>query len=200
MSVRYNAEKLYQNFVHIYHEAVPNPNSMKFVLNFMLMDEGAIGKEYVSAASTHDSPLAEELFKYEFTDKIFIAKNFVTLTRKASYDWADIVPVVRNFIKTFLEEGEKVFLESEEKIEQNQDSEIVTKIKDILEEYVRPAVEGDGGAINFDSFDEASGKVTVVLQGACSGCPSSTITLKAGIENLFKKMMPEEVQEVEALG
>jgi len=196
--MKYNAEKMYQNIVHIYHEAVPNPNSMKFVVNYMLMDENAPAKEYVQANADIDSPLAEELFKFEFTDKVFICKNFVTLSRKPEHDWADIVPVVRNFIKTFLEEGEKVFLEQKEDNSQNTDSEIVVKIKDILEEYVRPAVEGDGGAITFDAFDEETGRVTVLLQGACSGCPSSTITLKSGIQNLLVNMLPQ-VKEVVAV-
>ncbi len=190
------------NYVNIYTEAVPNPNSMKFVLNSMLADPEAAGRDYATAAETTDSPLAEELFKYDFTKRVFIAKNFVTLTKPEDTDWEEISPIIRNFLKNYFEEGAPVFSEdavNQDDIHEN-DSEIIKKIKGILDEYVRPAVEGDGGAITFHSFDEAKGVVKVNLQGSCSGCPSSTITLKAGIENLLKRMLPNQINEVIAQG
>lgn len=190
------------NYVNIYTEAVPNPNSMKFVLNSMLADPEAQGRDYASAEETTDSPLAEELFKFDFTKRVFISKNFVTVTKPEGMDWDEILPVVKNFLKNYFEEGSPVFAEGATKqtdINEN-DSEVIKKIKGILDEYVRPAVEGDGGAITFHSFDEEKGIVQVNLQGSCSGCPSSTITLKAGIENLLKRMLPNQINEVIAQG
>lgn len=125
--------------------------------------------------------------------------NFVTVTKNENTQWIEVQDTIKNHIRKFLEDG-KLILDSKAPASeaQGEDSETVQKIKTILDEYIKPAVEQDGGAITFHSFKE--GVVTVMLQGSCSGCPSSTITLKAGIENLFKKMMPDEIQSVEALG
>ncbi len=190
------------NYVNIYTEAVPNPNSLKFVVNSMLTSPNSAGRDYAKADETTDSPLAEELFKYEFTKRIFIAKNFITLTKPNGIEWDEITPIVRNFLKNYLEEGSPIFSDdASTNSEINpDDSEVVKKIKGILDEYVRPAIEGDGGAITFHSFDEEKGIVQVNLEGACSGCPSSTITLKAGIENLLKRMLPNQITEVVAQG
>lgn len=189
-------------YTNIYVEAVPNPNSMKFVLNTMIVSPEIQARDYASAEETKDSPLAEELFKYEFTERVFLTKNFITVTKQEKANWEDITPVIRNFLKNYFEEGSPVFTENarQENNVNEHDSETVKKIKSILDEYIRPAVEGDGGAITFHTFDEQKGIVTVNLQGSCSGCPSSTITLKAGIENLLKRMLPNQVNEVIAQG
>lgn len=185
--------------VHIYMEANPNPNSLKFVVNFMLTDEG-VSFDYPDQSSTENSPLANELFNFAAVDRVFITSNFVTVTKKEDIDWVEIQDIVRNHVKKYLEAGKSaVVISSFEKdpLFNENDSEIVKKIKGILDEYIRPAVEQDGGAIVFHSFNE--GIVKVLLQGSCSGCPSSTVTLKAGIQNLLTRMLPE-VKEVQAEG
>jgi Fe-S cluster biogenesis protein NfuA len=185
--------------VHIYMEANPNPNSLKFVVNFMLTDEG-VSFDYPDQSSTENSPLANELFNFAAVDRVFITSNFVTVTKKEYIDWVEIQDIVRNHVKKYLEAGKSaVVISSFEKdpLFNENDSEIVKKIKGILDEYIRPAVEQDGGAIVFHSFNE--GIVKVLLQGSCSGCPSSTVTLKAGIQNLLTRMLPE-VKEVQAEG
>lgn len=184
--------------VHIYMEANPNPNSLKFVLNFMLVDDG-LSFDFPTAESAGNSPLAQELFNFAGVDRVFIAANFVTVSKKEEVEWADIRDFIRDHIKNFLESGKNplnVSIEKDPLFDEN-DSESVKKIKGILDEYIRPAVETDGGAIIFHSFND--GIVKVLLQGACSGCPSSTVTLKAGIENLLTRMLPE-VKGVEAEG
>ena len=184
--------------VHLYMEENPNPNSLKFVVNFMLTDDG-VSFDYPNAESTGNSPLAAELFTLDTVERVFIASNFVTVTKTEEYDWVEIRDNIRDQIKLFLESGKnpvEVVLEKDPLFDEG-DSEVVKKIKGILDEYIRPAVEMDGGAIVFHSFHD--GVVKVLLQGACSGCPSSMITLKAGIENLMTRMLPE-VKTVEAEG
>lgn len=184
--------------VHIYMEANPNPNSMKFVVNFMLTDDG-ISFDYPDQESTENSPLAKELFNFAAVKRVFIAANFVTVTKGEDVDWYEIQDFIRNHIKSYLETGKaavNVVFDKDPLFDEN-DSETVKKIKGILDEYIRPAVEQDGGAIVFHSFQD--GVVKVLLQGSCSGCPSSTITLKAGIQNLLTRMLPE-VKEVQAEG
>jgi len=184
--------------VHIYLEANPNPNSLKFVVNFMLADEG-MSFDYPNAESTENSPLAKELFNFAAVDRVFIASNFVTITKTGDVEWVEIQDFIRDHIKKYLESGKtavQAIFDKDPLFDEN-DSEIVKKIKGILDEYIRPAVEQDGGAIVFHSFQD--GIVKVLLQGSCSGCPSSTITLKAGIQNLLTRMLPE-VKEVQAEG
>jgi NFU1 iron-sulfur cluster scaffold homolog, mitochondrial len=199
----YSTTELYKRKVNIYTERVPNPNSMKFVMNFMLCKDENLIREYTDVNATADSPLAEALFGFGFVKRVFITKNFVTITKEEAVQWEDVSLELKNYIKTFLDEG-GVAIEGQDEEEEmkagaDTDSATVRQIKDILDEYIRPAVEGDGGAIMFHSFDEQSGKVKVLLQGSCSGCPSSTVTLKAGIENLLTRMVPE-VKEVVAEG
>ncbi|MFZ1805832.1 MAG: NifU family protein [Cyclobacteriaceae bacterium] len=184
--------------IHIYLESNPNPNSLKFVLNEVLIPDG-MSFDFPNLESAKEAPLAQELFKYPFVNRVFYMSNFVTVTKNEDVQWIEVQDTIKNHIKKFLEEG-KLILDSKapEAATAESDSETVKKIKSILDEYIKPAVEQDGGAITFHSFIE--GVVTVTLQGSCSGCPSSTITLKAGIENLFKNMMPDEVKSVEALG
>lgn len=188
----------------IYTESTPNPNSMKFVLNFVLAPEG-LSFDYAmpsdAVAEGKNSPLAVALFGFDFVKRVFISSNFVTVTKDEDTKWEDELFGLKQFLKGFFEEKKEVFtkatIAANDVIGGEQDSETVVKIKAVLEQYVRPAVESDGGAINFHSFNE--GTVKVLLQGSCSGCPSSTMTLKQGIENLLTRMVPE-VKEVVAEG
>jgi Fe-S cluster biogenesis protein NfuA len=183
--------------IHIYLESNPNPNSLKFVVSEILVPEG-MSFDFPNPAAAEEAPLAQELFMYPFVDRVFYMSNFVTVTKKEEVEWLEIQETIKNHIRTFLESGKLILDIKEPATTPQEETETIKKIKTILDEYIRPAVEQDGGAITFHSYHDK--KVTVALQGSCSGCPSSTVTLKAGIENLFKKMMPEEVQEVEALG
>ncbi len=184
--------------IHIYLESNPNPNSMKFVVNEMLVPEG-MSFDFPDAVSAAEAPLAKELFDYPFVDRVFYMSNFVTVTKKEDTEWLEIQEKLKKHIQNFLESGKLILdVKPSAAAPLEEETETIKKIKTILDEYIRPAVEQDGGAITYHSYKDR--KVTVTLQGSCSGCPSSTVTLKAGIENLFKKMMPEEVEEVEALG
>ncbi len=188
-----------KNPVIVYAESTPNPASMKFVINKFLLKEGSV--EFLSKEQANNCPLAFQLFNFSAVTSVFITSNFVTITKEATIDWFDITTILREFIKGFLESGEQVFTgeqgqKADPTIERTHTaSAIETKIVETLEEYVKPAVEGDGGAIHFKSFE--NGVVTLILKGSCSGCPSSTQTLKGGIENLLKRLIPE-VQEVVA--
>ncbi len=183
--------------ITIYLESNPNPNSLKFVVNEMLVPEG-MTFDFPTPESAKDAPLAQELFMYPFVERVFYMSNFVTVTKKGEVEWIEVQSTLRDHIKKFLESGKLILdAKSPEPAPFEEETETTRKIKTILDEYIRPAVEQDGGAITYHSFKD--GIVTVVLQGSCSGCPSSTVTLKAGIENLFKRMMPEDVKGVEAL-
>jgi Fe-S cluster biogenesis protein NfuA len=183
--------------IHIYLESNPNPNSLKFVVNEMLVPEG-MSFDFPDAKSASLSPLAQELFTYPFVDRVFFASNFVTVTKKNDVEWLEVQNTIKGHIKKFLEEGRFIIEMNENATAPvEEETETIKKIKTILDEYIRPAVEQDGGAITYHSFN--NGVVKVKLQGSCSGCPSSMVTLKAGIENLFTRMMPGEVQSVEAL-
>ena len=192
----YNRDELYKHRITIYTEANPNPNSMKFVLSVVLMQDGH--KDYTSVENAQECPLAVALFEeFKFAERVFISKNFITLTKNTEGDWTEINIQVREFLKNYFDAEKPVFVEDmpQTEVVLNNDSESVKRIKMILEEYVKPAVEQDGGAIVFDSFDPETGVLKLQLQGSCSGCPSSTITLKSGIQALFQRMMPE-VKEV----
>ncbi len=187
--------------ISIYTEMTPNPETMKFVANKLLYPGKSI--DFPDASTAGPSPLTSELFGFPFIKAVFIASNFVTLTKTSETEWNDVIPSVREFLKQYLEEGKPIVNEEElaamkpessEEIELNE-SDIVKRIKELLDNYVRPAVEMDGGAIQFRSYDD--GVVNLMLQGSCSGCPSSMITLKAGIEGMMKRMIPE-VKEVVA--
>ncbi len=188
--------------ISIYTEMTPNPETMKFVANKLLYPGKSI--DFPDMESAKPSPLATELFGFPFVKAVFIASNFVTLTRtSADTEWSDVIPSVRQFLKDYLEEGKLVINEDEvvtiKKESSNEvsadDDDVVKRIKELLDNYVRPAVEMDGGAIQFKSYND--GVVNLAMQGSCSGCPSSMITLKAGIEGMMKRMIPE-VQEVVA--
>jgi len=183
---------------NIYLEESPNPNSLKFVVNYMLVNDGEIF-DFPDLASAKISPLAQELFKYEYVKRVFIMNNFVTITKDEEVEWYTVKENLRHAIYNYLESKKPVVIEgaSPEKKGDEEESEISLKVRTLLDEYVKPAVEQDGGAIEFHSFED--GVVKVLLQGSCSGCPSSMITLKSGIENLLKSMIPE-VTAVEAEG
>lgn len=183
--------------IHIYLESNPNPNSLKFVVNEMLIPDG-MSFDFPDIESTENAPLAKELFSYPFVDRVFYMSNFITVTKKEGVEWIEIQGTIKEHIKKFLESGKFIIeVDGNQPDPVQEETETVKKIRTILEEYIRPAVEQDGGAITFHSFRD--GVVKVRLQGSCSGCPSSMVTLKAGIENLFKRMMPDEVHAVEAL-
>jgi NFU1 iron-sulfur cluster scaffold homolog, mitochondrial len=184
--------------ISIYLESNPNPNSLKFVVSEILVPDG-MSFDFPDRESASEAPLAEELFMYPFVERVFYMSNFVTVTKRGDVEWIEIQSTLRDHIQKFLESGKLILdVKAPAEAPAEEETEIIKKIKNILDDYIRPAVEQDGGAITYHSFQ--NGIVKVTLQGSCSGCPSSTITLKAGIENLFKRMMPEEVMGVEALG
>ena len=195
-------ETAVKRHVHIYTEASPNPNSLKFVVNFMITPDGK-DFNYTDIESANQSPLAQRLFeKFDWIDQVFFMNNFVTLTKGSDVEWFELSPEVKPFLLNFFEEKHPIFTfsseaEMEAAIESVQgETEMEKQIIQLLDEYVKPAVEGDGGAISFVSFVE--GTVNLELRGSCSGCPSSVITLKQGIENLLTRMVPE-VKEVVAV-
>jgi Fe-S cluster biogenesis protein NfuA len=187
--------------ISIYTEMTPNPETMKFVANKLLYPGKSV--DFPDVESAKPSPLATELFGFPFVKAVFIASNFVTLTKTPETDWNDVIPSIRQFLKEYLEESKVVINEDEiATIKQESsnaiaadDDDVVVRVKELLENYVKPAVEMDGGAIQFKSYKD--GVVNLMLQGSCSGCPSSMITLKAGIEGMMKRMIPE-VKEVVA--
>lgn len=182
------------NPVLIYAESTPNPATLKFVANVLLLPENSA--EYLRQEETEGAPLVQALFDFPFIRSVYVCNNFVTITKKEFVSWTEIIPQVREFLKNWLTEGKDVIVmmptKREEAIPQVigdlTNEGIAGQIIDALNEYVRPAVESDGGEISFVSF--VNGVVTVRLQGSCSGCPSSQVTLKQGIENLLKKMVP----------
>jgi len=189
--------------VSIYTEMTPNPETMKFVANKLLYPGKSI--DIAEEPQAIASPLAKELFSFPFIKSVFIASNFITLTKSTeTEDWQDVIPTIKTFLKEYLEAGGVVVNEEEvAKFKQEatntvhaDDDDIVKRVKELLENYVKPAVEMDGGAIQFKSYNE--GVVNLMLQGSCSGCPSSMVTLKAGIEGMMKRMIPE-VKEVVAV-
>lgn len=187
--------------ISIYTEMTPNPETMKFVANKLLYPGKSI--DFPDVEGAKPSPLATELFGFPFIKSVFIASNFVTLTKTMETNWSDVIPSIRDFLKEYLEEGKAVINEEEllavKQESSNEvsadDDDVVVRVKELLENYVKPAVEMDGGAIQFKSYN--NGVVNLMLQGSCSGCPSSMITLKAGIEGMMKRMIPE-VKEVVA--
>ena len=185
--------------VSIYTEMTPNPETMKFVANKLLYPGKSI--DFPDESTAAPSPLAKELFAFPFIRSVFIASNFVTLSKTVETNWDDVIPSIRQFLKEYLEEGKAVVNEDQivAKKDNNtvsaDDTDVVVRIKELLENYVKPAVEMDGGAISFKGYD--NGTVKLMLQGSCSGCPSSMITLKTGIEGMMKRMIPE-VKEVVA--
>lgn len=192
--------------VTVYGETTPNPAALKFVVSKMLT-KNSIEFKNIDEASA--SPLAQELFKFPFVKEVFIDENYISVTKYEVNTWDEITLELRSFIKQFIENGGTVLDESlmatttknEKQQIKNFDNLDTTsqQIINILEEYVKPAVAADGGNILFDSYDEKEKRVKVVLQGACNGCPSSTFTLKSGIENMLKDMLNDKDIVVEAV-
>ncbi len=192
--------------VTIYAESTPNPSVIKFVANKKLVQGNF---EYTSIDDAKFSPLATELFNFPFVKSVFLDENYVSITKFDIAEWDDITMELREFIRSYIENGKKIISDNApEKINQteekiNQDFENLDdtskEIINLLNQYVKPAVASDGGNIEFISYDETSKVVKVVLQGACSGCPSSTYTLKSGIENMLKEMLKDKVSSVEAI-
>jgi Fe-S cluster biogenesis protein NfuA len=191
--------------VTVYAEMTPNPRTMKFLANKYLLVPGDSAEFTSMAESKGYSPMAEALFNFPFVKGVFIASNFVTISISEDLSWDFVQMELREFLKDWLQDGKDVLIQmpqpkpvetkSTEEGKVYAPSEYDDAIKDLLDEFVRPAVENDGGAIDFRSFED--GTVTVVLRGACSGCPSSTATLKGGIETLLKSHLPA-VKEVVA--
>ena len=189
--------------ITVYAEMTPNPSTMKFVINKNILGMGESAQFNSKAETKGFSPLAEELFNLPFVDGVFFASNFVTITKTDNLSWDFITMELREFIRNWLSEGKEVLtampdeknsIQKENKPKKKYaPSEYDESICQLLDEFVRPAVENDGGAIDFLGYED--GIVTVILKGACAGCPSSTATLKGGIESLLKTHLPE-VKEV----
>jgi Fe-S cluster biogenesis protein NfuA len=195
--------------VMLYTEQTPNPESLKFVTNRMLYKGTADFREENLAKEW--SPVATALFELPYVKGVYICNNFITITKEFNYDWADLMLKLKEFIKAYIEADKGIvkegFAEAMEKIEAERgagyeysedDAAIVQKLKDLIDTYVKPAVEMDGGNIEFKSWNQ--GVVTVVMQGSCSGCPSSTVTLKSGIEGMLQRMVPEVKEVVAEMG
>jgi Fe-S cluster biogenesis protein NfuA len=187
--------------VTVYAESTPNPNAMKFVVNKKIVDDVY---EFKSVDDTKDSPLAKSLFGFEFIKEVFFDFNFVSLIQKQGNNWDENVMDVREFIRSFIQDYNTIVFEdrikSQIKTKSNVEFDDISKeIIKIIDENIKPAVASDGGNIMFESYDVTTQKVNVILQGACSGCPSSTITLKSGIENMLKDMLPGKISEVNAV-
>ena len=189
--------------VTVYSELTPNPETMKFVANKSLLGPGDSVEFNSKADAKGYSPLAEELFNLPFVKGVFIASNFVAVTKTDNLSWDFITMELREFIRNWIADGKEILVAMPSKVSEKKEntssvkkyevSEYDDAIRELLDEYVKPAVESDGGAIEFRGYKD--GVVTVVLRGACSGCPSSTATLKGGIEQLLKQHLPE-VKEV----
>ena len=177
--------------INVYTESTPNPATMKFIVNKLLINGSA---DFATKDSAEKSPFAKELFKFSFVNGVFFASNFVTVTKFENDSWEDLMPILKEFVKGAVESELKVQDEEQPETSDFEGTDTEIKIQQILNDYVRPAVEQDGGAITYKSFEE--GIVTVELRGSCSGCPSSTVTLKSGIENLLKRMVPEVTEVV----
>jgi len=179
--------------ISIYTEMTPNPVTMKFVLNFLLIDEEGESIEFRTKEKAAISPLATKIFELPYVKGVFITSNFITVTKNESFEWFEIIPEIKELIKAKLALKEPLLIgkliAEESELAVNISGDIEQKIISILDEYIRPAVEGDGGAIHFKSFE--NGTVTVMLKGSCHGCPSTNTTLKMGVQNMLREMLPE---------
>ncbi len=190
--------------VEIYSEVTPNPSVLKFVANKKLVE---FDLEYKNLEEAKDSPLATELYNFSFVKEIFISENYVSITKFDVVEWSEITNEIRSFIKQFIADGKKIVNknvqsknnEQSQGIQLEDLDDVSKQIIAILDEYIKPAVAADGGNILFQSYQPETKIVNVILQGACSGCPSSTITLKNGIENMLKQLIPGQIEEVVAL-
>lgn len=193
--------------VMLYTEQTPNPEALKYVTNRLLYPGIADFKEKDLAAEW--SPMANSLMELPYVKSVYFNNNYVTVMKELNYDWAEIMLKLKEFIKDFIENGGEVVKEgfaefAEQQMAQSnasqfagEDGEIARKVKELIDTYVKPAVEMDGGNIEFKAFEK--GRVFVTMQGSCSGCPSSTVTLKAGIEGMLKRMVPEVTEVVQEM-
>lgn len=187
----------------VYAESTPNPNVMKFVVNKKIV-KGIY--EFKNVEETTNAPIAKSLFGFSFIKEVFLDFNFISVTQNSDSNWEENVMDVREFIRSYIQDGNTLI--NEDLFEQTQDNieldlnnmdDVSKEIIDIIEKHVKPAVASDGGNIVFQSYDQETKNVNVILQGACSGCPSSTVTLKSGIENMLKEMLPGMISEVNAV-
>ncbi len=193
--------------VQVYAESTPNPNVNKFVANKMLT------RQLIELKKNDDYsqvPLAKELFKFDYVDEVFISENYISIAKNNNYDWIEIIPELRGFIRVYLQDDKEIVtnkyvsktVEVQEKINaesKSAHSSISKEIIAVLDEYIKPAVTADGGNIMFKDYNEETKVCSVVLQGACSGCPSATITLKNGIEATLKQVLPNKIESVIAI-
>ena len=190
------AKKEKNNPISIYTESTPNPSVLKFVSNKLIVDDSF---EFNNIDEAQELEFAKKLFEFSYIKSIYISKNFVSITKYDLKNWDEVTLELRNFIKNYLEKNEINFVSKKTKIREINLDDTSKKIISILDEYIKPAVSSDGGNILFDSYDKDKKLVKVILQGACSGCPSSTVTLKNGIENMLKEMLSDKVNSVEAI-
>ena len=189
--------------ITIYAESTPNPGVMKFVANKKLVEQIF---EYKTIDETAHAPLAQKLFHFPFVKEVFMDTNYISITKFDVAEWDEIVLEIREFLRSYLEEGNEIKTAVIEEVKTESPEEAAVPLDDIsqqivgiIEEYIKPAVAADGGNILFDSYNTEDKSVHVILQGACSGCPSSTFTLKSGIENMLKEMLPGKVSTVNAI-
>ncbi len=192
--------------VEVYAESTPNPAAMKFVTNKLLTSQNI---EILSIEDAAEVPLAKAIFDFPFVTQVFISENYISITKNDSIEWFEVNTALRDFIKGYLRESKPVItegyqpkqaaIEEFEPVNTENLDDISQEIVAILDEYIKPAVTSDGGNIMFQSYDTSSKTVNVVLQGACSGCPSSTVTLKNGIEATLKQLLPNKIEEVVAI-
>lgn len=200
-------ESVVKNPVMLYTEQTPNPEALKYVTNRLLYRGIADFKEKELAAEW--SPMAHSLMELPYVKSVYFNNNYVTVLKELNYDWSEIMLKLKEFIKDYIENGGTVVKEGfteyweQHTAQQNasqftgEDGEIARKVKELIDTYVKPAVEMDGGNIEFKAFEK--GRVFVTMQGSCSGCPSSTVTLKAGIEGMLKRMVPEVTEVVQEM-
>lgn len=193
--------------VMLYTEQTPNPEALKYVTNRLLYRGIADFKDADLAAEW--SPMANSLMELPYVKSVYFNNNYVTITKEFNYEWDDIMLKLKEFVKDFVENGgtvvkegfseymEKMMAESNAEQFSGENGELAKKVKDLIDTYVKPAVEMDGGNIEFKAFE--NGVVYVTMQGSCSGCPSSTVTLKAGIEGMLKRMVPEVTEVVQEM-
>ena len=184
------------NPISIYTESTPNPSVLKFVSNKLIVEDSF---EFNNIDEAQEMEFAKKLFEFPYIKSIYISKNFVSITKYDLKNWDEVTLELRNFIKNYLENNKIDFKTKKVEVNEIQLDDTSKQIISILDEYIKPAVSSDGGNILFDSYDPDKKLVKVVLQGACSGCPSSTVTLKNGIENMLKEMLSDKVQTVEAI-
>ncbi|MEL4456128.1 NifU family protein [Lutimonas vermicola] len=195
-----------EQIVEVYAESTPNPNVQKFVTNRLLSNQHI---ELSEQKDAHEVPLAYELFEFPFVKEVFISDNYVSIQKSNELEWFEINNSLRDFLKEYLQSDRRIVAEGYSPVKKDSqqnnmkftatDDDISKEIIAVLEEYIKPAVAGDGGNIQFLSYIAETKEVNVLLQGACNGCPSSTITLKNGIEATLKQLLPGKIGTVNAL-